>query len=136
MLIVQLQIVEYFFSFVWDNYFFCSDDTILDLQLRRSANLAVLVTIAFQVFYAFGVMFTACEICQRMSLAFDECNDMVDQFEWYFLPDDIQRTLPLFIQFAQQSVDIKWFGSVASDRETFKYVSNWLHTRNYAYVSY
>lgn len=83
----------------------------------------MLVTIAFQVFYAFGVIFAACEICQRMNLEFDECNDMVGQFEWYLLPDKMQRMIPLIMQFAQQPVDIKWFGSVATDRETFKYVS-------------
>ena len=75
-----------------------------------------------QVTYAFGVMFVACELGQRLNLAFDECNDMIDQFNWYLFPAEIQRMLPLILNFMQQPVEIKCFGSTALDRETFKYV--------------
>lgn len=34
----------------------------------------------------------------------------------------IQKILPIVIQFTQQPIEVKCFGSVACDRETFKYV--------------
>lgn len=68
-------------------------------------------------------MFIACELCQRVNLAFSECNDITDQFEWYLFPAEAQRLLPMIIYFAQQPVDVKCYGSTACDRETFKSVS-------------
>ena len=75
-----------------------------------------------QVIYAFGVVFIACELGQRVNLAFVECSDMIDQFDWYLFPAEIQRLLPIILNFTQQPVEIKCFGSTTLDRETFKYV--------------
>lgn len=75
-----------------------------------------------QVIYAFGVLFIACEIGQRIAIAFDECSGMIQQFDWYLFAVEIQRMLPIIINVAQQPTDIKCFGSAACDRETFKYV--------------
>lgn len=77
----------------------------------------------FQALYAFGVMFIACEMGQRVNLAFNECNDIIDQFEWYSFPVEIQQMLSFIIHYTQQPVEIKCFGSAACDRETFKVVS-------------
>lgn len=76
-----------------------------------------------EIFYAFGVLFVSCELGQRINIAFYECLKIIDQFNWYRLPAEIQQMLPLIINFAQLPVDIKCFGSVACDREMFKYVS-------------
>lgn len=76
----------------------------------------------FEVFYSFGVLLIICEICQRVNFAFNECNEMTNQLQWYLFPADIQRMLPLIFNYMQQPVDIKFFGSAACDRETFKHV--------------
>ena len=76
-----------------------------------------------EVFYAYAVLFICCELGQRVNLAFDDCSEMVDQFEWYLFPTKIQRMLPIILNFSQQPFEIKCFGSTACDRETFKYVS-------------
>lgn len=84
----------------------------------------------FEIFYAFGALLIACEVCQRVNIAFEECGDMVVQFEWYLFPIDIQRMLPLILNYMQQPIEIKCFGSVTCDRETFKFVrimKNLLH---------
>lgn len=47
---------------------------------------------------------------------------MINQFDWYLMPADIQRMLPIIVNFAQQPVYIVCFGSAACDRDTFKYV--------------
>lgn len=81
------------------------------------------IVTALEIVYAFGVFGVTCELSQRINLAFDECSDTINQFKWYLLPADIQIVLPLIMQFAQQPVNMKCFGSVACDRDTFKYVS-------------
>lgn len=81
----------------------------------------LLITI-FEVIYSFGVLLIACELGQRINLAFMECSDMFDQFEWYSFPAEIQRMLPLILNFMQQPIEVKCFGSTTNDRDTFKYV--------------
>lgn len=100
MLMIQLQIVEcilfieMFSIFDFDNFdanlFF-----FLSIQMHHSDNLAVLLIFLLQVFYAFGVMFIACEISQRITFAFDGCYEIIDDFDWYLLPAKIQRMLPI-----------------------------------------
>lgn len=91
--------------------------------MNHSENLLVLLVTMLQVLYAFGVMFIACELSQRLNIAFNDCNDIIVQFKWYLLPAEIQRLLPLIIHFSQRPVEVKCFGSTTCDRETFKYVS-------------
>lgn len=74
------------------------------------------------VIYAFGMMMIVCELGQGINSTFDECIDIIDQFEWYSFPIDIQRMLPLFLNFAKEPIEIKCFGTVTCDRETFKCV--------------
>lgn len=97
----------------------------ISIQLHHSDNLAVLLTLMLQISYAFGVLVAACELGQRINVTFDECGQMIDQLQWYLLPADIQRILPIIVNYAQQPVVIKCIGSAALDRETFKWV-NWL----------
>lgn len=73
-------------------------------QLRHSGNLAMLVITIVQIVYAFGTLFIACELCQRLTLAFNDCSEMIDQTNWYLLPVGIQRMLPLITSFAQPPV--------------------------------
>lgn len=86
-------------------------------------NLVVLLMTMIETFYAFGVMFISCELAQRINLEFDECRAMVNQFDWYLFSEEIQRILPLILNFMQQPFEINCFGSATCDRETFKYVS-------------
>lgn len=83
----------------------------------------MLLVPVFEIFYAFAVLFIACEMGQRQNIAYDECNEIFNQFKWYLFPVEIRRNLPIILNYTQQSVDIKCFGSAACDRETFKYVS-------------
>lgn len=83
----------------------------------------VLLITTVEVVYSFGVLSLACEIGQRLTNAFDECSDMIDQLDWYLLTADVQRRLPLIMSFAQQPTIIECFRSTAAVRDTFKYVS-------------
>lgn len=93
------------------------------IQLHHTDNFAVLLITGTQTFYSFATMFTVCELCQQVNFAFEECNEIIEQLEWYSFPADIQRMLPSIINFVQQPIELKCFGSTACNRETFKYVS-------------
>lgn len=92
-------------------------------QLHHNENnLAVLIVTTIKVIYAFAVIFVGCELGQRINIAFAECADKVVLFDWYLFPVKFQRMLPLIINFTQQPIDIKCFGSLACDRDTLKKV--------------
>lgn len=68
-----------------------------------------------ETMYTFGFPIIPCELGQRTANAFDECNNISNQFDWYSFSPEIQRILPMFIQFVQ-------FGSTTAIRGTFKCV--------------
>lgn len=88
----------------------------------NGGNLFVLLLTLFEVTYAFGHLFIACELGQRVHQTFIEHNNMINQLDWYLIPVDIQRMLPMLINFTQQSVAFECFGSTTMVRETFKVV--------------
>lgn len=130
LLIIQMQLVLYFcisnriifvcFIAAFDLQFY---EIFSFIQVHQVGNLAVLLKTILEVIYPFGVLFTMCELAHRYIQAFDECDEMVDQFDWYIFPVKIQRMMPLILNFTQQSNEIKCFGSAACNREAFKYVS-------------
>lgn len=62
----------------------------------------------------------------RANVAFDECYEMIDQFEWHLLPAEIKRILPLILNFTQQPIS----GSAAvGDPETFKSAGLFSHKK-------
>ena len=91
--------------------------------MHHDDNLLVLLATIAEVLYAFGLLLTACELCQRNSQAFNECSDMVEQIDWYSFPVEIQRIMPIIFHFTQQPIELIFFGSSVCNREAFKYVS-------------
>lgn len=137
LLMIQIQLVSYSYNF----YFFILNpfrpfhsppfptkfDSIFlkkKNQLHHNGDLVVLVMTVIEVIYAFSTMFISCELGQRLNFGNDECNEIIDQFKWYRFPANIQQMLPIIMNYAQQSVEVKCFGSAACNRETFKYVSS------------
>lgn len=84
---------------------------------------AVLLMTVFMVCYAFGVVFVACEVGQRISNEFSEINDVIERFDWYLFPDELKKILPIVMNLAQRPVCIDFFGSIACSRDVFKKVS-------------
>lgn len=76
-----------------------------------------------EVLCAFSFVSVSCELGERFAGAFNDCNDMIDQFKWYRFPDDVQKVFPLFLIHMQQPVALKCFGSVFCVREALKSVS-------------
>lgn len=73
-----------------------------------------------EIFISFGLNFTICEIGQRVSGAFDEVGDAIDELNWYMLPNELQKILPTILINAQQPATLECFGSISCARETFK----------------
>lgn len=83
--------------------------------------LFVLGIDACNVFFA---VIVACEFGQRLTNAFNEINDLIDQFQWYRFPSNMQRILPIALIIAQKPVSIEFFGSFSCSRELFRKVQN------------
>lgn len=64
----------------------------------------------------------ACELGQRLDDAFIKIDFTIDQIDWYSLPIEIKRMLPMVIANAQRPVLLECFGNVACTREVFKNV--------------
>ena len=73
--------------------------------------------------YARGVVLIICELGQRVSDAFQQIADTIENFNWYLFPMEIQQTLPILLMGAQQPVVLECFGSISASRETFKNVN-------------
>lgn len=83
----------------------------------------VMLAIAFgYAVYSFGASFIVCEITQLICDAVNEFDMEISQIDWYLYPIEIRKMLPMIMNVAQKSIEVKWFGSMALDRETFKKV--------------
>lgn len=83
----------------------------------------LLVTPVLELVTVFTFLFIGCEVPQRQRDKFDGIIRVIDQFEWYSFSDKMQKVLPLVIAYSQQPVEIKCFGGIPCNRETFKKVS-------------
>lgn len=72
--------------------------------------------------YAFGMIFIACELSQRLTNAYSKIDDIFEQFEWYRFPNAVRRALPTIISMVQKPVEFECFGNVSCSRESFKKV--------------
>lgn len=76
----------------------------------------------FGLFVTAILLFASCELVGRISQEFNDICDMVDQFDWYRFPCEMQKILPIIMMSTQQPVEFECFGSIACNRETFKRV--------------
>lgn len=76
-----------------------------------------------EMFWALNIIFICCECGERVSNAFEEINDAIDELDWYLYPIEVQKILPTIIMHAQMPVIFKCFGNIACTRAFFKTVS-------------
>ena len=75
-----------------------------------------------ELFWAFGLVFITCELAGRIANEFDDIDSLIDQFDWYLFPLNVQQQLTIIMACSQQSIGFECFGSVKCNRETFKNV--------------
>lgn len=82
----------------------------------------VLLKTFVEAFYAFCSVFLVSELGERLTIAYDEIPQVIEQFDCYLFPIEVQRRLPVLMLNAQQSVTLQCFGSTSTNREAFKKV--------------
>lgn len=72
-----------------------------------------------------------CELGQRLTDAFAQIADEIENFEWYLFSHEIQRMLPIILIAAQQPIELECFGAVSGIRDTFKRVCHYIRRSNF-----
>lgn len=71
----------------------------------------------------FAATFLCCEFAQMVTKQFDEFDNELCQCDWYLLPMEIQRMLPIFMSCTQQPAIFHGYGQIEGSRDTFKTVN-------------
>lgn len=85
---------------------------------------------AFELFLSLGMTYVACELGHRSADAFEAISCEIGQLNWYSLPVDVRKMLPVFIAGAQQPVGLDVFGSISCGRQEFKTVHLTINIEN------
>lgn len=72
--------------------------------------------------YAFSLLFTYCEMGERMSGNFAAIEDEMKQMDWHLFPIKTQRMMIILLTATQQPVKLKGFGNLPATRITMKQV--------------
>lgn len=92
-------------------------------QSNLANDSLLLITIAvLDMCISFGITYIICEIGQQITNAFEEIEDVIGQIDWYLFPIEFKRMFPMFVNAAQQPMEIACFGSVPCSRGTYKKV--------------
>lgn len=84
-------------------------------------NPAELITPSMHLAGSFVALIGVCELGEKVSVKFHDINIAFD-LKWYLLPHKTQKMLPTIIIVTQQPVELCIFGSISSNRITFKEV--------------
>lgn len=84
--------------------------------------MIILLETINEAFYAICIIFIICEFGERLTIAYDEMNCQIEQFDWYLFPIEIKRLLPILMIDAQQRVELQCFGTLSASRESLKKV--------------
>ena len=93
------------------------------LSFQDDIEIVVLFAPICNLFIMIVILYTVCELAERMSSEFDDINILIGRFDWYLLPLETQQMLPLIMANAQQKIGFKCFGSTMCNRNSFKKVS-------------
>lgn len=73
-------------------------------------------------FLALNLIFVTCESGQRASNAFNKMGKIFAEIDWYLLPIQIQRMLPIIMIYSQDTIEIRFFGNISCSRIQFQKV--------------
>ena len=75
-----------------------------------------------ELLWSFGLVWIFCNLCEKLSTAFDEVYHVIDQLDWYMYPSEMAKILPIVFVNAQRRVVVECFGSIPCSLGTFKKV--------------
>lgn len=90
---------------------------------QKEQDALVLFVSMFYALYGFGIIFVICELGQRLTNAYGQIAEEIENFEWYSFSHELQRMLPIILVVAQQPIELECFGGITGIRETLKKVS-------------
>lgn len=125
MLTIQMQLVEKFnfwYSKMMSFKPFRVYWSVFTLQFQTHFNFIELIVSMSELLVSTGLLLASCELAGRVSIGFEDLNDLMNQFDWYSFPREVQQMLPVVMLNAQQTICFKCFGSHLCNRETFKKV--------------
>lgn len=86
------------------------------------ANTFLIILLSIVAAWVFVVLFSICELGERMTYHFEKFDKELIRSDWYNLPVEMQRMLVVFLSDTQQPKNITCYGGVLATRETFKKV--------------
>lgn len=90
-----------------------------------------LVQPLIMIFWSFFLILAYCEFAEKVSMRFDEINDIIGQLEWHSFPHETQKMLTIIMQSTQKTVQFNGFGNISFSRETFKRVNSYTFLFNF-----
>lgn len=82
-----------------------------------------MVIAALMLQMSIGLTFFACELGQRITNAFDNVDEALNELDWYLFPIGVKKMLAMIMGNTQEIVALKCFGSMVCGRDVFKNVS-------------
>lgn len=73
--------------------------------------------------WALSLELVVCEFGQRMSDEYEGVEDALIRLDWYQLPTDNQRLLPIMFMYCQEPLILLFFGCLSVSRWQFKKVN-------------
>lgn len=125
-LIVQIEIVKYFIHEF--NIHLSAFECFLWFQSKPEIDSVVVMVSIVDGFDMITALLAICELCQRLSDAFEDIEDNFGKLMWYRCPSEVKQTLPIVLNMLQQPMEFKCFGSLTSSRDSFKKVcQTWMN---------
>lgn len=76
-----------------------------------------------KIFWSFSLVYVVSDFGHKVSAAFDKIDYTFKQIDWYLLPYEIWKLLPIVFAAAQQPTELAVFGRISCSREDFRNVS-------------
>lgn len=124
LLLIQLQIVEcsVFLACIGVSLLFNSAFIWFKFQSHQGDYGAVLQFFTIDATDSFILVFISCELGHRLTDAFNDFNDIIDQFKLYLFSIEVKRIIPTIMLSSQKPVRLECFGSISCCREVFQQV--------------
>lgn len=97
-------------------------------KLDENAKLIETFIVSISAIWIFGILFSICELGERMTYHFEMFGKELEQCDWHKLPIQMQRMHLIFLLDTQQPKNITCYGDILCTRETFKMVFNFDHS--------
>lgn len=91
----------------------------------ENSTVMLLESVLFGI-WALTLVLVVCEFGEKMSDEYEGVERAINRLDWYRLPTDIQRMLPIMFMYCQEPLIVKFFGSLSVSRCQFKKVNQTL----------